>query len=95
MERKLMVFKNERPLLFTFLLLAIVPMLLLQQLAFGTTNAFDQGYQNGRNDYLDGYAKDPYCDPDNSASNPDAFCAAYKAGYEAGWLSASLLYGNQ
>jgi hypothetical protein len=92
MERKLRVFKFERPPLFTFLLLAIVPMLLLQQLAFGTTNAFDQGYQNGRSDYLEGYTKDPSCDPYNTAPNPDAFCASYRAGYEAGWLAASLLY---
>jgi hypothetical protein len=48
------------------------------------SNAFNEGYNNGRNDYLDGYAKDTYCDPDNSASNPDAYCAAYKIGYEAG-----------
>jgi hypothetical protein len=25
----------------------------------------------------------------------DAFCAAYKTGYEAEWLAASFLYGNQ
>lgn len=66
-----------------------------QQSVSGTSSAFDQGYQDGRNDFLDRNSKNPYCDPDNSSSNPDAFCASYKAGYEAGWLAASLLYGNQ
>jgi hypothetical protein len=31
----------------------------------------------------------------NSSSNPDLFCAAYKIGYFAGWNAAGLLYGNQ
>jgi hypothetical protein len=56
MERKLRVFKIKTPLLVAFLLLAIVPILLLQQVTFGTSSAFDQGYQKGRSDYLEGYS---------------------------------------
>jgi len=83
--------------LHVLILVATLPTMLsiLPQEASASSNAFDQGYENGRSDYLNGYSKDSYCDPNNAASNPDAFCAAYKAGYEAGWLAASLLYGNQ
>ncbi|MGC1134484.1 MAG: hypothetical protein WA941_16770 [Nitrososphaeraceae archaeon] len=48
-----------------------------------------------RTDLLNGNPKYGYCDPNNTAPNPDAYCATYKAGYEAGWLAAELLYGNR
>ena len=59
------------------------------------SSALNEGYNTGRNDYLNGNMKDTYCDPDTSDSNPDAYCFQYKIGYEAGWAAARGLYGDQ
>ena len=65
------------------------------QSVYASTNAFDDGWQTARSDFLDGYEKNSYCDPYNSADNQDLYCTLYKAGYEAGWAAAEGLYGNQ
>ena len=75
--------------------LAFIISLAMIQTVHASTNAFDDGYKDGRTDFLDGYEKNSYCNPDNSDSNPDAYCTWYKGGYEAGWVAASVLYGQQ
>jgi hypothetical protein len=50
--------------------------------------AFDEGWHTGESDYKNGDSKNPRCSSDIEAST----CASYRAGYEAGWLSASLLW---
>ena len=65
------------------------------QSVYASTNAFDDGYQAARSDFLDGYENNSYCDPYNSDPNPDAYCTMYKLGYAAGWAAAEGLYGNQ
>jgi hypothetical protein len=52
-----------------------------------TTPAFEHGYSNASANYLEHgeVAYDPYCDPDNSAPDPVAYCSEYVDGYEAGW----------
>lgn len=37
-----------------------------------------EGYQDGREDALQGNSKNSYCDPDNSDPNPDLYCAIIK-----------------
>jgi hypothetical protein len=62
---------------------------------YSSSGAFDQGYQNGRDARLNDGSSQAYCDPNNNAQNPDAYCALYKSGYFAGWNAAGLLYGDQ
>ena len=50
--------------------------------------AFDEGWHSGEQDYKSGDDKNPRCNSDIEAST----CASYRAGYEAGWASASLLW---
>jgi hypothetical protein len=57
--------------------------------------AFDDGYADGREARLSGGSSKAYCDPYNSAPNPDAYCALYKSGYAFGWAAADALYGDQ
>lgn len=59
--------------------------------AYADDPAQNQGYNTGRFDFLHNRSYDDSCDPNNG----DAFCAAYKLGYYAGWNAASVLYGNQ
>jgi hypothetical protein len=59
------------------------------------SSAFNNGYDEGREDALDDNEKNASCDPYNSDSNPDAYCALYKIGYEAGWAAARALYRDQ
>jgi hypothetical protein len=73
----------------------VIGMTQVPQTTMASRSAFDEGYDNGRSDFLDSNDKVSYCDPDNTASNPDAYCALYKAGYEVGWAAARGLYGDQ
>jgi hypothetical protein len=66
-----------------------------EQQVYASKSAFDQGYADGREARLNGGSSQAYCDPNNGASNPDAYCALYKSGYFAGWNAAGLLYGDQ
>jgi hypothetical protein len=66
-----------------------------EQQIHASKSAFDQGYADGREARLNDGSSQAYCDPNNSASNPDAYCALYKSGYWAGWNAAGLLYGDQ
>jgi hypothetical protein len=66
-----------------------------QHQAYASKSAFDQGYADGREARLNGYSNKAYCDPNNNAPNPDAYCALYKSGFAAGWAAADLLYGDQ
>jgi len=50
--------------------------------------AFDEGWHIGESDYKSGDSKNPRCSSDIEAG----VCASYRAGYEAGWFSASLLW---
>lgn len=49
---------------------------------------FDEGWHTGESDYKSGDDKNPRCSSDIEAST----CASYRAGYEAGWASASILW---
>jgi len=49
---------------------------------------FDEGWHTGESDYKNGDTKNPRCSSDIEAS----VCASYRSGYEAGWISASLLW---
>lgn len=77
------------------LAMTLIAVFSAQQLAHAGRSAFDQGYADGREARLNGGSSQAYCDPNNDASNPDAFCASYKAGYWAGWNAAGILYGDQ
>ena len=55
-------------------------------------DAYWTGYDDARDDYLEGNSKNPYCSPNVDDPSPDAYCAWYKGGYESGWAAASLLY---
>ncbi len=76
-------------------LLITVSLATQQQPVYSSSGAFDQGYQDGRDARLNDGSSQAYCDPNNNAQNPDAYCALYKSGYFAGWNAAGLLYGNQ
>jgi hypothetical protein len=78
----------------SIVLISIFGMMQMQTIQ-ASNGAFDQGYRDGKDDYLNGESNHAYCDPYNSDPNPDAFCAAYKLGYQAGWLAAGNLYGDQ
>lgn len=75
--------------------LSLIFMLSTLQGAYASKSAFDQGYADGREARLNGGSSQAYCDPNNDAPNPDAYCALYKSGYFAGWNAAGLLYGDQ
>ncbi len=62
-----------------------------------TTPAFEQGYSNASSNYLEHgeVAYDPYCDPDNSAPDPVAYCSEYVDGYEAGWQNLTEFIPSQ
>ncbi len=66
-----------------------------QQPVYSSSGAFDEGYADGREARLNGGSSQAFCDPNNNAQNPDAYCALYKSGYFAGWNAAGLLYGDQ
>jgi hypothetical protein len=67
------------------------PFFLQTQTAYGK-DAYGQGYDDGREDRLDGKRYNDYCSPNR---NDDFFCGAYKVGYSVGWNAAGLLYGGQ
>lgn len=48
----------------------------------------DKGYDNGREDRINGRSYNDYCSP--SLTN-DLGCAAYKLGYSIGWNAAGAL----
>ena len=60
----------------------------IQQQRVKAEGAFDEGWHSGEQDYKSGDDKNPRCNSDIEAST----CASYRAGYEAGWASASLLW---
>lgn len=70
------------------LVFATVSMTVQQQQQVKAEGAFDEGWHNGERDYKSGDDKNPRCNSDIEAST----CASYRAGYEAGWASASLLW---
>jgi hypothetical protein len=73
----------------TIVIFAIGSTLIMR--AFAADDAQTQGYNLAKFDFLHNRAYDASCDPNNG----DAFCAAYKIGYYAGWNAANALYGNQ
>ncbi|MPZ06957.1 MAG: hypothetical protein GEU26_11185 [Nitrososphaeraceae archaeon] len=44
-------------------------------------DAVSAGWKEGKNDYLNGDAKEYEC----SSNNPDTYCKWYRNGYEQGW----------
>ena len=52
----------------------------------------DNGYEDGREDRINGNSYNDYCSP---SLNDDLGCAAYKVGYSLGWNAAGALYGGQ
>jgi hypothetical protein len=90
MTRKLRNSNNKSLHLVVFAVILLIVFSIQQQQLQATnytTPAFELGYNNSRADYLEHGegAYDPYCDPDNSAPDPEAYCNAYIDGYEAGW----------
>ena len=67
------------------------PFFLQTHLAYGN-DAYGQGYDDGREDRIDGNRYNGYCSP---SMNDDLGCGAYKVGYSVGWNAAGLLYGGQ
>ena len=67
------------------------PFLFLAQEAYGK-DAYGVGYDDGREDRINGYSYNDYCSP---SLDDDLGCAAYKVGYSVGWNAAGLLYGGQ
>lgn len=59
--------------------------------AYADDSAQTQGWNIAHFDFLHNRAYSDSCDPNNG----DAFCAAYKIGYYAGWNAANALYGGQ
>lgn len=59
--------------------------------AYADDSAQTQGWNIAHFDFLQNRAYSDSCDPNNG----DAFCAAYKIGYYAGWNAANALYGGQ
>jgi hypothetical protein len=47
----------------------------IHQGAYAGRDAFDQGYDDGREARLNGGSSQAYCNPDNDDPNPDAYCA--------------------
>jgi hypothetical protein len=74
---------------FSFLLSS--PFILQAQQVYGKI-ARDAGYDDGREDRINGNSYNDYCSP---SLDDDLGCAAYKAGYAFGWNAAGLLYGGQ
>jgi len=58
---------------------------------FADDSAQTQGWNVAHFDFLHNRPYSDSCDPNNG----DAFCAAYKVGYYAGWNAANALYGGQ
>jgi hypothetical protein len=90
MTRKLRNSNNKRYLVFLAVTMLIIFSIQQQQQLQATkyiTPAYEHGYNNASADYLEHgeVAYDPYCDPDNSAPDPLAYCSAYTDGYESGW----------
>ena len=89
MTRKLRNSNNKSLHLVVLAVILLIVFSIQQQLQATnyTTPAFELGYNNSRADYLEHgeIAYDPYCDPDNSAPDPVAYCSEYVDGYEAGW----------
>lgn len=52
--------------------------------------SYDQGYNAGRNDALDGRPFNAYCPP----SNPDLRCAIYQGAYAVDYAAAEVLHVN-
>ena len=74
---------------FSFLLSA--PFILQTQQAYGK-EAHDVGYDDGREDRIDGNSYNDYC---STSLNDDIGCGAYKIRYAVGWNAAGALYGGQ
>jgi hypothetical protein len=72
-------------------LLLASPFFLKTQELYGK-EMHDEGYDDGREDRIDGRSYNDYCSP---SLNDDLGCAAYKVGYSLGWNAAGALYGGQ
>jgi hypothetical protein len=73
--------------------LALIMALALATLLHGNsvlarTNAYNQGYWNARNTYMNGGYFDDHC----SFKHSDTYCFDYKLGYRIGWTAAQLLH---
>jgi hypothetical protein len=79
-----LIFSKKQILIVSLALTAIVGMMMMPTVQGSSNDPFDDGYQDARNDAQNDNSKNSYCDPDNSDSKPDLYCAIYKAGYEAG-----------
>ena len=89
-----LIFSQKQVLIASLVVTAIVGMMMPTVQAI-SNDPFRDGYQDGKNDYLQGNDRNASCSPYNSDSNPDLYCAIYITGYEAGWKTAWALYGNQ
>ena len=56
--------------------------------ALARSNAYNQGYWDARNSYMNGDNFDDHCGFDHS----DTYCFDYKLSYRVGWTAAQLLH---
>jgi len=56
--------------------------------AFARSDAYNQGYWDARNTYMNGGNFDDFC----SFQHSDTYCFDYKLGYRLGWTAAQLLH---
>ena len=73
--------------------LALIIVLALAPLLHGNSvlarsNAYNQGYWDARDAYMNGDNFDDHCSFDHS----DTYCFDYKLGYRVGWTAAQLLH---
>jgi hypothetical protein len=66
----------------------VVAALLHGNTALARSNAYNQGYWNARNTYMNGGYFDDFCGFEHS----DTYCFDYKLGYRVGWTAAQFLH---
>lgn len=84
-------FKSKNMQLFV-LALSVLAVLLTQQVhQVYASNLWDDAYNAGKNDRMDGNEKNDTCPPDASEHGR---CAIYKAGYAAGYAAEGFFHGD-
>ena len=75
--------------LFAALILSTIGMS-MQAVNASSSTSYDQGYNAGRNDALDGKPYNAYCPP----NNPELRCAIYQGTCAVGYVAAGMQHGN-
>jgi hypothetical protein len=89
--------RNQESFIVVMGVIAISSMAILQQTQqvqarpLFAGSGWDDGYAEGKNDYLTGGANEYDCSPNNS----DDYCSDYRNGYSAGWNKQQNLGRSQ